>query len=181
MKCVLLATAPVPVIRLAVAQIRRHFAGARIVVYLRDALRSELEPELGDFELRSDRTRGRLLQLVRSLRAECFDHVFVIFPGGPDHWKLKLVSFLAGGKRLTVFNESGDFFDWDRQNLGTIRQHLQWRLRAYGGPEPTIPALDPALAVLTKIYSCTLGPLLGLIYLTGHVMYLEVRRARFKP
>ena len=142
---------------------------------------SEIEPELKGFEIRSDRTRGRLTQLVRSLRREGYDRVFVIFPGGPDHWKLKLVSFLAGGKKLTVFNESGDFFDWDRQNLGTIRQHLKCRLRTYGGPEPSIPALDPALKAATKIYACTLGPLLGLIYLTGHVMYLEVKRARFKP
>jgi hypothetical protein len=174
----LLATAPPAQIRLALARIRLHFPGAQFVVYLRDSLREELERELLGFEVRSDHTRGRLLKLARTLRGERFDQVFVIFGGGTDHWKLKALAFAAGGRVLTAFNENGDFFDWNRKNLDAVRQHLKWRLTASNRHDLSLPALDPVVRALARIYSCTLGPLLGLIYLAGKVTYLEVTRAR---
>jgi hypothetical protein len=178
----LLASASVDLIRVAVAQIRRHFPDAKWVVYLRDSVRSELEPELAGFELRSDRTRGRLISFARTLRGERFDQVFVIFGGGTDHWKLKMLAFVAGGRVLTTFNENGDFFEWNRKNHVAIRQHLKWRLTTRGErPELHLPAIDPALQLLKRVYSWTLGPLLGSIYLVGKLTYLEVTRARTRP
>jgi hypothetical protein len=105
----------------------------------------------------------------------------VIFAGGTDHWKLKMLAFAAGGRVLTAFNENGDFFDWNRSNLDAVRQHLKWRLRAADHADLGLPALDPAVKALARIYSCTLGPMLGLIYLAGKVTYLEVTRARARP
>ncbi|MFO0985212.1 MAG: hypothetical protein U1E76_26365 [Planctomycetota bacterium] len=155
MKAAVLATASVPTIKLALAQVRKHFGAAQVIVYLRDSFRAELEPHLQGFEVRSDRIRGRWLKMIRALRSERFDLAFVIFAGGSDHWKMKLVAFLTGARSLFVCNESGDFFEWNRSaNLPTIRQHLAWRLTAREAePAGSLPWAEPLLRLVKRLYS----------------------------
>ena len=180
MKVALFATATPGVIAQTIDCVREHFDTTDFTVYVRDSYRPELEGALQGVNVESDYLRGRTLSFLKNLRTTKYDSLAVILGGGRDHWKMKAMAFVSGTRHLYVFNEHGGFFEWNRQSLPIIRQHLAARFRE--GRSTPNGGSGWVLYALARAYGLTLGPVMGAVVLLAQAVWLELRRVlRFGP
>jgi ADP-heptose:LPS heptosyltransferase len=69
---------------------------------------------------------------LRSLRAEKYDGIVLIFAGESGHWKIKLLAFLLGVHNKLIFKEDNDYFlfTWKAAS-SLVRQRLASRLEVF--------------------------------------------------
>ncbi|MEW6746552.1 MAG: hypothetical protein AB1486_27755 [Planctomycetota bacterium] len=180
MKVAFFATASPEVIRPVLRAARMFFGEDGFVVYLRDSFRPDLEEDLRGLVVRSDTVRGRKYRFWRDVRRGRPESVGVIWGGGRDHWKTKLMALAIRAPNLYVFNEHAGYFRLGWESRGIVRRHLRQRVvqslertPVAGRASGTLP---PWLRFFLRLYGFTLGPLIGLAWLAVHVGWLETKR-----
>ena len=70
---------------------------------------------------------GSKIALARELRHRRFDAAYVMYTAHPGYWKLKLLPFALGAKRVLAFNEGVESFPINLRDAGALARHLRWR------------------------------------------------------
>jgi hypothetical protein len=102
-------------------------------------------------------SRGASGTFVRELRARNFDHVMVLAAGDPGYWKMRVLPFALGARRIWAVNENLDYFPIDLRHAPVAAQHARRRLESsvtFAGEVHSVPVERVAKVAL---YPAVLG------------------------
>ncbi len=112
--------------------LRNRFPGSEITVLTDPDILDELSrhPGVGDTAVYSN-LRVFLARKLWELRRQEYDCKVALFTNEDEgrYNKFKVLTFMCRARRMIVYNENGDSFEWDYRHRHVIWSHIKWRLR----------------------------------------------------
>jgi hypothetical protein len=115
-----------PIFEKILRVVLRRFEDAEIELAIRPEMEKRL-PKNHDCRLWLI-DRDKRAEFIGELKSRYFDTVVVGWCAQRGFWKLKLLPFLLGPRRVLVYNENADSFFLNRRHLRAICHHLKWRI-----------------------------------------------------
>jgi len=84
---------------------------------------------------------GSKRALVRRLRERRFDAAFMLYFNQPGFWKLKILPFMIGARRVLAINENMDWFPISLRHATALARHLSWRAGQHTDHESALKSM----------------------------------------
>jgi ADP-heptose:LPS heptosyltransferase len=113
---------------------------------------------------------GSKVELMRQLRAQSFDVVFVLYSNEGGFWKLKLLPYFVGAANVLAYNENLDSFPVSLRTASQVVQHVRWRLESSMTKAPGSPPVFRSDLARFLLYPGVM------MYLVGYERVLNATR-----
>jgi len=132
MSILVVRSGSLPNLLMVLENLESRFPHSEVTVLSDPDILDELSqhPRVGGTAVYSN-LRVFLARQLWELRRQEYDCKVALFTNEDEgrYNKFKVLAFLCRARRMIIYNENGDSFEWDNRHRHVIWSHVKWRLR----------------------------------------------------